>query len=196
MSVEGSLSAVECTGSLSLSLFLFFFLFYPSPLLSLSLSFFYPLVSSPFFSNVSPFAFSVSLAPPHVLLCSMPCHTMLRHATASYATPRHAVSGNNIVLAGFNGGNVWPTLRAKGYANSEDAKGEQAEPLCHAVFTERLFFFLLLLLLFLFLFVVLRAACHVERLPPPIITTFAPTGADLSSTIVEGLRFDVERHAY
>ncbi|KAG7202228.1 hypothetical protein KM043_015899 [Ampulex compressa] len=58
----------------------------------------------------------------------------------------------------------------KGYTSPEDAKGERAEPLCHAVFTERLFFFLLPILLF-----------RAERLPPPIITTFAPTGADLSS---------------
>lgn len=110
---------------------------------------------------------------------------MPRCAVPRHAMPRRAVSGSNIVLAGSNGGNVWPTLRAKGYAKLENAKGEQAEPLCHAVFTERLFFFLLLILLF-----------RVERLPPPIITTFAPTEADLSSTFAEGLRFDVERHAY
>lgn len=73
-----------------------------------------------------------------------------------------------------------------GQTSPEDAKGEQAEPLCHAVFTERLFCFLYRLLLF----------SRVERLPPPIITTFAPTGADLSSRFAEGLRgFDVERHA-
>lgn len=90
------------------------------------------------------------------------------------------------MLAGSNGGNVWPTFRAKGGQTSpEDAKGEQAEPLCHAVFTEHLFCFLRHLLLF----------SRVERLPPPIITTFAPTGADLSSRFVEGPRFDVERHA-
>lgn len=88
--------------------------------------------------------------------------------------------------AGSNGGNVWPTLRAKGGQTSpEDAKGEQAEPLCHAVFTERLLCFLYRLLLF---------SC-VERLPPPIITTFAPTGADLSSRFAEGTRFNVGRHA-
>lgn len=98
----------------------------------------------------------------------------------------HAALGNNIVLAGSNGGNVWPTFRAKGGQTSpEDAKGEQAEPLCHAVFTERLFRFLHRLFLF----------SRVERLPPPIITTFAPTGADLSSRFAEGPRFDVERHA-
>lgn len=72
----------------------------------------------------------------------------------------------------------------KGYTNSVDTKGEQAEPLCHTVFTDRLFFFLLILLF------------RVERLPPPIITTFAPTEADLSFTFVEEPRFDVERHAY
>lgn len=63
-----------------------------------------------------------------------------------------------------------------GQTSPEDAKGEQAEPLCHAVFTERLFCFLYRLLLF----------SRVERLPPPIITTFAPTGADLSSRFAEG----------
>lgn len=74
-----------------------------------------------------------------------------------------------------------------GQTSPEDAKGEQAEPLCHAVFTERLFCFLYRLLLF----------SRVERLPPPIITTFAPTGADLSSRFAEGppRGFDVERHA-
>ena len=65
-----------------------------------------------------------------------------------------------------------------GQTSPEDAKGEQAEPLCHAVFTERLFCFLYRLLLF----------SRVERLPPPIITTFAPTGADLSSRFAEGLQ--------
>ena len=156
-------------------------LLYPYPLcasffrFSLSLSFPFPFPN--FSLSLSPFLFCSRRV---VLQYAMPYHT-----APYYGTPRHAVSGNNIVLAGSNGGNVWPTLRAKGYANSEDAKGEQAEPLCHAVFTERLFFFLLLILHF-----------HVERLPPPIITTFAPTGADLSSTFVEGLRFDVERHAY
>ena len=145
--------------------------------LSLSLSLSFPFPFPNFSLSLSPFLFCSRRV---VLQYAMPYHT-----APYYGTPRHAVSGNNIVLAGSNGGNVWPTLRAKGYANSEDAKGEQAEPLCHAVFTERLFFFLLLILHF-----------HVERLPPPIITTFAPTGADLSSTFVEGLRFDVERHAY
>ena len=214
MSAEGSLSAVECTGFLSPSnssaslspffsprsspsyscfLFSYSLAFHPSypnrsvvslsslrlllPLLSLSLSLSFPFPFPNFSLSLSPFLFCSRRV---VLQYAMPYHT-----APYYGTPRHAVSGNNIVLAGSNGGNVWPTLRAKGYANSEDAKGEQAEPLCHAVFTERLFFFLLLILHF-----------HVERLPPPIITTFAPTGADLSSTFVEGLRFDVERHAY
>lgn len=110
----------------------------------------------------------------------------LRHSVPRRAQPRHAAPGNNIVPAGSNGGNVWPTLRAKGGQTSpEDAKGEQAEPLCHAVFTERLLCFLYRLLLF---------SC-VERLPPPIITTFAPTGADLSSRFAEGTQFNVGRHA-
>lgn len=70
----------------------------------------------------------------------------------------------------------------KGTPTRRTPRVNRAEPLCHAVFTERLFLFLL--------------PFHVERLPPPIITTFAPTGDDLSSTVAEGPRFDVHRHAY
>ena len=125
--------------------------------LSLSLSFFLSL--SRFFSNVS-----LSRSRRHTFYFTQYAvahHATPRQATPSHATPRHAVSGNNIVLAGSNGGNVWPTLRAKGYANSEDARGEQAEPLCHAVFTERLFFFLLLLHLLHFFLV--RRGCLPRR---------------------------------
>jgi len=124
-------------------------------------------------------AFDAPFASPRPLRSS----SLLGSTAVSFY---RAALGNNIVLAGSNGGNVWPTFRAKGGQTSpEDAKGERAEPLCHAVFTERLLRFLHRLLLF----------SRVERLPPPIITTFAPTGADLSSRFAEGPRFDVERHA-
>lgn len=102
------------------------------------------------------------------------------------------MSGNNIVLAGSNGGNVWPTLDGqKGTGTRRTAERVEHRP-SHSVTQFSLSassssssssspppFFLLF-----------------QRLPPPIITTFAPTGADLSSTFVEGLRFRPPPHAH
>jgi len=89
----------------------------------------------------SPFltlSFSVSAGLSRFL----PRALSVRLTLSRFTAPRRA--GNNIVLAGSNGGNVWPTFRAKGGAKpaQRTPRVKQAEPLCHAVFTEHLFCFL------------------------------------------------------
>lgn len=112
VSAEGSLSAAERAPRVSLLL--------SSTRLAVSHSFVLsrsPLrtFDAPFTSPTRPSSSLLSLRVTAVSfspLCSAP-----RRAAPRRARPRHAAPGNNIVLAGSNGGNVWPTFRAKGGAN-------------------------------------------------------------------------------